>query len=136
MHVEPLHRFTRPARRRALVWACSAVWLIGLPSAWAAPTEPALREVSFLLGYIEGSGCEFLRNGVWYGSRAAQAHLRDKFRLAASQGSVDSAEQFIDNIATQSSMTGQPYMVRCNGGPTITSRQWLRDELARLRANP
>jgi hypothetical protein len=33
-------------------------------------------------------------------------------------------------------MTGQPYMVRCNGGPVVASRQWLHEELAKLRGNP
>ena len=49
-----------------------------------ARAEPPINvpiEVNFLLGYIEGSGCEFYRNGTWYDSQAAQAHLRDKYKI-------------------------------------------------------
>jgi Family of unknown function (DUF5329) len=109
-----------------------AGWL-WMSAAHAAPPTGAQVEISFLLGYIEGSGCEFYRNGTWNNSRAAQAHLRDKYRYLAEKNQIETAEQFIDKAATESSLSGQAYMVRCNGGAALTSRQWLRDELARLR---
>jgi hypothetical protein len=124
------------AKRRAFLRALPLALLIALPASRAAPPDKVQREVNFLLGFVEGSGCEFQRNGVWYDSRAAQAHLRDKYRVATTWGSIDTTEQFIDGIATKSSMSGQPYMVRCNGGPVVASRQWLREELAKLRGNP
>ena len=108
-------------------------WLC-MPVAHAAPPANVQIEVSFLLGYVEGSGCEFYRNGTWNDSRAAQAHLRTKYEYLAARNQIDTAEQFIDKAATQSSLSGQAYMVRCGGGASVASRQWLRDELARLRA--
>ena len=92
--------------------------------------------MNFLLGFVEGSGCEFQRNGTWHGSVAAQAHLRDKYRTLVARDLVDSTEQFIERAATQSSLTGQAYLVRCKGGPTISSKQWLSDELTHMRAQP
>lgn len=106
---------------------------LALPSAHAAPTTSVQVEIGFLLGYIEGSGCEFYRNGSWNDSRAAQEHLRDKYRYLLARDLIDSAEQFIDRAATQSSLSGQAYMVRCKGAAPLSSQQWLRDELARLR---
>lgn len=113
-----------------------AALLLGLlpfAAAYAEPPTSVQAEVNFLLGYVEGSGCAFYRNGTWYDSSAAQAHLRDKYRYLAARDLIDSAEDFIDRAATGSSLSGQVYQVRCNGGATVTSSQWLRDELARLR---
>ncbi len=109
------------------------LWLAA-PWAQAAPPASVQAEVGFLLGYIEGSGCEFQRNGSWSGSRAAQAHLRDKYEYLSARDLIDTTEHFIERAATQSSLTGQAYMVRCQGGTPVTSQQWLRDELAHLRS--
>ena len=95
-----------------------SVLMLGLllaPVARAEPPTSVQIEVNFLLGYLEGSGCEFYRNGSWHDSKAAQAHLRDKYKYL------------------ESSLSGQPYKVRCNGGAEVASRQWLHDELARFR---
>lgn len=61
----------------------SLVLMLGLLLAPIARAETPINvqiEVSFLLGFIDGSGCEFNRNGSWYDSKAAQAHLRDKYK--------------------------------------------------------
>jgi hypothetical protein len=107
---------------------------------WAAVVraEPQITvqvEVDFLLGYVEGSGCEFYRNGTWHDSKAAQAHLRDKYRYLAARGLINSTEDFIEKVATQSSFSGEPYRVKCQDGATVTTNQWLRAELARFRAS-
>ncbi len=119
-------------RRRA----AAPLLLLALLSAPAARAEPPVSvqtEVSFLLGYVEGSGCEFFRNGSWHDSREAQAHLREKYHYLLMGNLVNSAEQFIDRAASNSSFSGQPYQVRCNGGAAITSKRWLSEELLRLR---
>jgi hypothetical protein len=90
-------------------------------------------EVNFLLGYIEGSGCEFYRNGTWHDSKTAQAHLRDKYKYFVARNRINTTEDFIEMAATESSFSGQLYEVRCNGGAPVTSNQWLRNELARFR---
>ncbi len=90
-------------------------------------------EANFLLGYIEGSGCEFYRNGSWNDSKAAQAHIRDKYKYLIARSLINTTEDFIDRAATESSFTGQQYKVRCFGSVPVTSKQWLYDELMRLR---
>jgi hypothetical protein len=115
---------------------CSAL-LLGLllvPVARAEPPTNVQIEVNFLLGYVEGSGCEFYRNGSWYDSKAAQQHLRDKYQYLMTLNLINTTEDFIEKAATKSSFSGQPYGVKCNGGVSLTSNQWLRDELARLRS--
>jgi hypothetical protein len=110
--------------------------VLGLLSASVVYAEPPINvqvEVEFLLGYVEGSGCEFYRNGTWHDPKAARAHLRDKYRYLAAGNLINTTEDFIEKVATQSSLSGQPYKVRCRDGATVTAKQWLRAELARFR---
>jgi hypothetical protein len=107
--------------------------LLVVPVARAEPRTNVQLEVNFLLGYIEGSGCEFYRNGTWYDGKSAQTHLRDKYKYLVANNLINTTEDFIERAATQSSFSGKPYEVRCNGGAPVTSSQWLRDELARFR---
>jgi len=107
--------------------------LLLAPFAQAQPPDNVQREVSFLLSFIEDSRCEFNRNGTWQDSKRAQMHLRDKYNYLVARNMIQTTEDFIEKAATVSSLSGQPYEVRCNGGATVTSKQWLSDELARLR---
>lgn len=113
-----------------------SVLMLGLllvPVARAEPPTSVQIEVNFLLGYVEGSGCEFYRNGTWHDSKTAQEHLRDKYKYFVARNLIYTTEEFIERAATESSFSGQPYEVRCNGGAPVTSNQWLRVELARFR---
>jgi hypothetical protein len=111
--------------------------ILGVLMATGARAEPPTSvqiEISFLLGYVEGSGCEFLRNGTWSDSKAAQAHLRAKYKYLATRNLIVTTEQFIERAASESSLSGQRYEVKCQGGAAVASSRWLRDELERLRA--
>jgi hypothetical protein len=99
-----------------------------------APASNAQIEVDFLLGYIEESGCEFYRNGTWHDSKAARSHLHDKYIYLKARDLINTAEDFVGKAATQSSLTGEPYQVRCKGAASVATRQWLLEELARFRA--
>jgi cobalamin biosynthesis protein CobD/CbiB len=107
--------------------------LLMAPLARAAPPIQVQIEVNYLLGYIEGSGCEFYRNGTWHDSKEAQAHLRDKYKWLVARNLINTTEDFIERAATESSFSGLAYKVKCNGGATMTSNQWLSTELARFR---
>ncbi len=118
---------------RLTVGSTLLMCLFLLPVAHAETATNVQIESYFLLGYIDGSECVFYRNGTWHDSKAAQAHLRDKYNFLMTANQIDSTDDFIEKVATESSFSGQPYQVRCNDGNTMTSSQWLRDELARLR---
>lgn len=111
-----------------------ALQLLLLPVVHAASPKNTQMEVDFLLGYLAVSGCEFYRNGTWYGSDAAQAHLRKKYAYLAALNMVETADDFIEKAGSESSFSGNAYQVRCNGGAAVTSRKWLSDELARFRS--
>jgi hypothetical protein len=118
----------RSCRRLLLV-----LGLLWVPVVCAEPPVNVQVEVDFLLAYVEGSGCEFYRNGTWHNPKAAQAHLRDKYKYLAARNLINTTEDFIEKVATQSSLTGQPYKVRCRDGATVMTNQWLHAELARFR---
>ena len=90
-------------------------------------------EIGQLLGYIERSGCAMYRNGSWYSASDARAHLEKKYRYLLNRGLLNTTEDFMDRVATASSMSGEPYQVKCDRGEPISSAEWLTTELQRLR---
>lgn len=119
--------------RRLTAASLLMLGLLLFPVAHAEPPTNVQIEVNFLLGYLEGSDCEFYRNGTWHDSKTAQAHLREKYKYLVARDLINSTEDFIAKAATESSISGQPYKVRCHGGAPVTSQQWLRAELVRFR---
>jgi hypothetical protein len=97
-----------------------------------AAAASAVSEVDHLIAYVDQSGCAFIRNGSPADSHAAAAHLRQKQRFA--NGRVKTAEQFIEHIASGSSMSGKPYLVECPGETAQESGPWLSKELQHFRA--
>lgn len=106
-----------------------------VPAVCVALAEVAQTEINYLLEYVNSSGCEFYRNGTWYDAGSAQIHLRYKYNMLVVRNIIDTVEDFIDNAATKSSMSGQAYEVRCNGGNAEKVSQWLRDALLRYRTD-
>jgi hypothetical protein len=90
--------------------------------------------VTFLLGYVAGSACRFYRNGSWYAAPEALAHLRGKYDRLSARKQIASAEDFIDKVASRSSLTGEAYAVQCADGARVPTATWLRAALQRLRS--
>ena len=113
-------------RRSAAGLFCLLMLLSFHTAAAAGTTE----EIASLLLFIEQSGCTFVRNGNHYDSVKAREHIEKKYAYYKER--ITSAEDFIFYSATKSSITGEPYMVICNGVNMATS-DWLNAELAELR---
>jgi hypothetical protein len=112
-----------------------AALIHGFLLASVAHADPPIKvqlEVNALLSYVEDSGCQFYRNGIWSEAKTAQTHLRNKYNYLVGRNLINATGDFIDLAATESSLTGLAYKVKCHG-ETMTSNQWLRDELSRLR---
>jgi hypothetical protein len=105
------------------------------PEARAAPPAIAVEEIDYLLGFIDRSGCKFYRNGSWYDSHRAQLHLRGKYDYLAVRGHIKSAEDFIEQAATKSSMSGEDYQIQCEAGPVVKSNRWLFTALIAFRSS-
>lgn len=122
-------------------WRCAAGGLLGLALVAGSPAQAATpaqaqREIDGLIAGLATSGCAFERNGDWHSADEARAHLQRKYDYLRKRGLADSAEHFIERGASRSSMSGQPYHVRCPDKPVVESGDWFQALLKRLRAAP
>ena len=78
------------------------------------------------------SGCQFQRNGDWHDAAAARAHLQRKYDYLLKKNMVDTSEQFIQRAASQSSLSGRAYRVKC-AGKEQDAAAWFGEQLQRLR---
>ena len=98
--------------------------------AWSTALADTETEVNSLIDDVAASGCDFQRNGTVHDSVDAADHLRLKYRRGKRY--VDTAEHFIDRLATESSWTGKPYTVICDG-VAEPSGEWLYRRLQEHR---
>jgi hypothetical protein len=122
---------------RGALYCLLLVFALALPGTVTAGADAeeaeTEQEVEYLLEFVAGSGCTFVRNGDDHDSADAADHLRLKYNRGKRY--VGSAEQFIDRLATESSWSGDPYTVTCEGN-TQTSAHWLHRALAEYRQHP
>ena len=111
--------------------------LLALLLSAAAHADPenatAQREIAALLHALGASQCAFFRNGTWHDSAEAESHLKRKVDYFQRKDLLSTADAFIDDAASRSSMSGKAYQVRCAGEPAQASADWLRQKLAELR---
>ncbi len=107
---------------------------VSASAAFAHPPAHVHLEVDGMLKAVERSGCEFGRNGTWHEAKAAGAHMRGKYDYLVARDLIATSEDFVNRVGTKSSVSGQPYQVRCTGVAPVASGQWLRIRLAELRA--
>jgi hypothetical protein len=115
--------------RRALLIAAAA-----LGAAWPAGAAPPAAEqarIDRLIGVVASrSDLQFVRNGSAYKAADAARFLREKLK---SQGrDVQTAEDFIERIASRSSTSGKAYLIRHADGREQPAGAFLREELQRL----
>jgi len=86
------------------------------------------KKIEFLISSVENlKGAVFIRNGSENNGKAAAEHLRLKLKNAG--GRVQTAEDFIRLCASQSYITGKPYLIRLSNGKTIKSEEYFREKL-------
>ena len=99
----------------------------------AAAIEVEQRTIEALIASVARlTDAVFRRNGASYPAASAARFLREKWRSRRSE--VRSAEDFIDRVASFSSTTGKAYLIRFADGQEVSSAEYLRAELAKLRA--
>ena len=89
-------------------------------------------EIRALKQAVAKSGCEFNRNGSLHSAEAAAEHLELKYSRGKSY--ANSAEAFIDRLASKSSWSGKPYQMICDG-EVHPAGDWLRSTLATIRSS-
>lgn len=100
----------------------------GLPADETARIEALIAAVEHL------THAAFIRNGQAHDSAVAAEFLRRKWRARASH--LASAEDFIEKVASFSSTSGRPYLIRFGDGREIPCSAFLRAELAKLQRAP
>jgi hypothetical protein len=107
-------------------------FLVGFSHAPRADVpDSQVAEVEHLIGYLENSDCEMVRNGKsWSGEEGAR-HVRRKYSHYRDE--ISSTEEFIEYSATKSMMSGEYYEVQCPGKAPVKSRDWLLKELQAYR---
>lgn len=89
-------------------------------------------EIEYLLSYISGSDCIFIRNGSEHKAKEASEHLAMKYNRYKNR--INSAEDFIEKIASHSSLSGRDYKVRCKN-LQLSTKEWLYKTLISYRAS-
>jgi hypothetical protein len=118
-------------RRIVLVGAVASALGLAAAVAQAAPTEAERARIERLIAFVgRQTGLKFVRNGSAYSPADAARFLRGKFDKMGEH--VNTAQQFIDEIASRSSTTGQAYQIRFADGRSVSAAQFLGDELQRM----
>lgn len=119
-------------RRRVALLAALA--LAAGPGRAAISAVEAAR-IERLLQFVESQQqAKFIRNGIAYSGKDAAMFLRAKYDKMGAH--VTTAAQFIDQIASRSSTSGQDYLIRLADGRTVTAARFLGDELGRIDRQP
>src|SRR5688572_7028870 len=99
----------------------------------AIPQESALSEkenIEALIAHVAALDAVFIRNGEEYPPAEAADHMRRKLDYAGSR--IATAAQFIEHIASKSSMSGEPYLIRFKDGREVESGTYLSGVLRDL----
>jgi hypothetical protein len=104
------------------------------PPSSAAHLSEAQKIEALIASVGQLKGAVFIRNGSEHQAPEAAAHLRRKLDYAGKR--IHTAEQFIDKLATGSSMTGKPYRIRFADGHSVESAVYFREQLRKLEAAP
>lgn len=100
--------------------------------AFARETKEQAR-IDFLLRSVETSqGLTFIRNGKAHDAQDAASHLRRKLDHAGER--IQTAEQFIKQAASESSMTRRNYKVRLADGTTVDAAEYFAKQLREFDA--
>ena len=126
----------RSLMKLTALWLLPLCGLAGGPGSSAAAPPPLERaRIDKLIRHVEvQKGMKFIRTGTEYSCDEAARLLRGKMDSMGAE--VTSARDFIERIASKSSMSGKPYHVRFGDGRLIPSAQFLGAELKRLEAAP
>ena len=112
--------------------AAPVLGMLILKSLYLRAADTTEHEVRLLIDAIAASHCDFNRNGRQHTAEEAAAHLELKYARAGKH--IDSADEFITQLASSSSFTGKPYLMSCEGD-TLPAGEWMIDALEQIRAH-
>lgn len=93
------------------------------------------QKIEALIKHVEQiKDAKFVRNDTEYDAKTAATFLRRKWE--ANERDVKTAKDFIEKVASVSSTTGKPYMIRLKDGKEMKSGEYLLGELKKLEKSP
>ncbi|MDR1872611.1 MAG: DUF5329 family protein [Deltaproteobacteria bacterium] len=109
--------------------------LISLASpALALEQNEKLRVEFFLQALAQEKDLIFISNGREYMVNRAVNHLRRK--LNSVEDKLSTAEEFIDQVASKSSLSGKSYLIRRPGGQNEEAGPYFHEILTKIPKNP
>ena len=126
--------------RVALFTVMLFVAAIGRVDAQTTPPEtsatPLLTEDQKIEALIQAvrqlTEAKFVRNGTEYDGDSAANHMRNKWNLSKSK--IQTARDFIKQAASESSVSGKPYLIRFADGREVTSAEYLTGVLVQIES--
>lgn len=97
------------------------------------------QEINQLLNKVQTSEIEFERNGQKHSGADARQHLEKKLNWAKRwklRSQPITTEQFIQKIASRSSMSGDEYYVIKSDGTRMKTEEWLNLEWEKIKSKP
>lgn len=89
------------------------------------------QKIDYLINCVEQlKDAVFIRNGISYDASQAASHLRMKRAKAGKL--LKTVDQFIDKVASESSMTGKPYKIKFANSQEIEAREFYKQCLKKL----
>ena len=100
----------------------------------AEPSPGEKRKIEALLDQLSAkTDLTFVRNGKKYKADKAAAHLRTKLKRAGDR--ISTCQEFIDHLASKSSISGEPYLVITASGATGEAREYFSGLLKEIEAS-
>lgn len=88
-------------------------------------------KIERLITLLNGlTGASFVRNGKTYRVDEAVAHMRMKWDWKKDR--IKTVDDFIRIIASKSSVSGKPYLIRLADGAEMPAEEWFRQQLRRM----
>jgi hypothetical protein len=113
---------------------CLCLGLVGVLCSrpvWADPTAAEQARIDKLIAAVgQRTDMKFVRNGKEYSFKEAGEFLRGKLKWRLDK--VRTVQDFIEQVGTRSTTSGEIYQVRLADGRTLPSAEFLREQLQRI----
>jgi len=91
------------------------------------------QKINLLVSYVEQlKDAKFIRNGSEHTCKEAANHLKLKLKNAGDE--IKTAKQFIQELATKSSLTGKPYEILLPNGKKVKSETFFLEKLKEIES--